>query len=363
MTYHFILLLSIFFIYLIWGDSQSNRKKCVIFMSLCLWLFYSLRSWSVGTDTIRYYANFVYASDMPFSEIWSYYVTREPFFYSFCKALSLIVNNPQFFVAVVGAIVSFSFAYFAYHQRGNVLLMYTLFITLRIFPFMMSGMRQAIAMSILLVTYVYIQQGKKKQYLVGSSLAFLFHTSSVIVPVVIYGLGRLKSKSFIPFVCIMLGIVVVFGGGFLSSVVEFLFGGERYVNYANQTRESFRLGGTFLLYVIIYFMVLTNKKGLSKMVERFDLELGMLSVAMMFSIMSLIIPNIFRMSYYFLFPLFSMFTFLIASIWGNKNKKPVIFIFVFLMMAQYMILGPGADVDNYEFFWENPYMFINEDMK
>ena len=363
MIYHLILLLSICFVYLVFGDAQSNRKKCVIFMSLCLWLFYSLRSWSVGSDTVRYYANFVYASDMSFPEIWSYYSSREPFFYSFCKTTSLIVNNPQFFVAVVGAIVSFSFAYFAYHQKGNVLLMYILFITLRVFPFMMSGMRQAIAMSILFVSYVFMQHRKKKLYLVGSSLAFFFHTSSVFVPIVVYGLGRLKNKSYIPFICIITGLVVAFAGGVLSSAVELLFGGEKYTNYANETKESFRIGGTFLLYLIMYLIVLTHKKSLSRMVERFDLELGMLSFAMMFSIMSLTIPTAFRMAYYFQFPMFSMATFVIASIWGNRNRKTIIFMFVILMIAQYMTLGTGADVGNYEFFWENPYNYIYDDLK
>lgn len=363
MIYHLLLLLSICFIYLVWGDSSSNRKKCVIFMSLCLWLFYSLRSWTVGSDTVRYYANFVFASDMSFSEIWSYYDKREPFFYSFCKVLSLIVNDPQFFVAVVGAIICSSFAYFAYHQKGNVLLMYILFITLRVFPFMMSGMRQAIAMSILLVSYVYMQKGKKKLYLAGSSLAFLFHTSSIIVPLVVYGLGKMKSKRLVPLICILLGLIVVSTGGILTSALELFFGSGKYSNYANETNETFRLGGTFLLYAIIYFSLLAHKNNLSKMLDNFDLELGMLSVAMMFSIMSLKIPTAFRMAYYFQFPMFSMATFLIASIWGNRNKKSIIVFVVLFMIAQYMILGTGADAGNYEFYWDNPYMYIYDDLK
>lgn len=366
MIYHLILLLSICFIYLIWGDNPSNRKKSVVFMSLCLWIFYSLRSWTVGSDTVRYYANFVYASDMSFSEIWLYYATREPVFYSFCKILSLIVNDPQFFVAIVGAVVCSSFAFFAYHQRGNVLLMYILFVTLRVFPFMMTGMRQAMAMSILLVSYVFMQKGYKKYYLAGSFMAFLFHTSSLIVPLVVYGLTKLRNKtiiSIISLICIFTGVIIASTGGILTSVVELIFGGDKYVSYSNTVNESFRMGGTFLLYVVLYLAIWINKRKLSKMEDNFDLELGMLSVAMMFSIMTLRIPTAFRMAYYFQFPMFSMATFLIASIWGNRNKKTVIFIFVLLMITQYMILGSGADIGNYEFFWENPYQYMYNDLK
>lgn len=363
MIYHLILLLSLCFIYFVWGDAPSNRRKSVICMSFCLWLFYSLRSWTVGSDTVRYYANFVFASDMSFSEIWSYYSTRDPLFYSFCKALSLIVNDPQFFVSVVGAIICSSFAYFAYYQKGNVLLMYILFVTLRVFPFMMSGMRQALAMSILLVSYVFMQKGKKIIYLASSSTALFFHTSSLIVPFSVYVLGKLKNKKIIPYVCILFGLIIAFGGGLLLTVVESLFGGDRFSNYANETKESIRIGGTFLLYALMFFAVWINQKNLRKMVDDFELELGMLSIAMMFSIIALAIPNMFRMAYYFQFPMFSMATFLIASIWGNRNKKTVIFIFVLLMITQYMVLGTGADVGNYEFFWDNPYMYIYDDLK
>lgn len=363
MIYHLILLLSICFIYLIFGDKPSNRKKCVVFMSFCLWLFYSLRSWTVGSDTVRYYANFVFASDMSFSDIWSYYASREPVFYSFCKIISLVDNNPQFFVAIVGAIVCSSFAYFAYHQKGNVLLMYVLFITLRVFPFMMSGMRQAMAMSILLVSYVYMQKGYKMRYWAGSSLAFLFHTSSIIVPLVVYGLGKLRKFNLFPFICIMIGVITAAVGGVLSSVVELLFSGDKYINYSNATNESFRIGGTFLLYAVMYLAIWLKKGKMSKTEDGFNLEFGMLSVAMMFSIMSLRIPTAFRMAYYFQFPMFSMATSLISSIWGNKNKSIVVFITVLVMITQYMVLGSGADVEKYEFFWDNPYYYIYDDLK
>ena len=66
--------------------------------------------------------------------------------------------------------------------------------------------------------------------------------------------------------------------------------------------------------------------------------------------------NVFRIAYYFIFLLFPATSQMIMSIIKEKEFYAVIcFMASLLLAAQYLLLGPGAGTDKYDFFWNFHY--------
>lgn len=354
---HIILLLSFLIVYFISGNVMRNdsksRKLCCWGMGTCLFLFAALRSWTVGSDTWNYYADFCVDSGLSYAEILIRYEGRDPLFHLFSHAVSLISNNPQFFMAVVSAIVAIGFSVFAYKQKGNLLLIYGLFVTFRIFSFTCTGLRQAIAMGIIFFAYTLLDRKNLKYGIPLIVLASLFHTSAILALLMI-PLKMINKNGLVITSCILIGVLNIASGGAIASFVsEFLFV-DRFSGYLEKD-FAFTASSTFILYVLMFVLVLNAHKTIARVDNNYWPTMRILSAAIMFSLLGQALPNLFRLTYYFIFPLFAL-----LGLWvdlGSKTSK-IFPVTIFLILAlQYIILGTGGGIDNYEFFWDNPYRF------
>lgn len=85
-------------------------------------------------------------------------VSRDPIFYSFMKILTYISEDPQFMLIITSVIVALSFSIFIYKNSINPLMSFIMFIGLRYYSFTLTGLRQAIAWSIILISYQFIKE-------------------------------------------------------------------------------------------------------------------------------------------------------------------------------------------------------------
>lgn len=358
---HFVLLFSLVFVFFLSRTlaRKDPRLFCVIGMGFCLFLFGALRSWMVGSDTWNYFAGYVHDADMDYVHLITYYQGRDPLFHIFQRALSEISASPQYFAAVVSAIVAAGFSYFAYNQKGNVLLIYIMFVTFRLYAFTLSGLRQALAMSIVFVAYVFLQQNKKLIYFLGLVLlASLFHQSALIF-IIAYPLVKYKKTNVVALGTIGLGVINTFLGGSIAATMSSLIFKSRFEGYMLND-FTFGASTTFLLYIVMFIVVYANKNKMTSIDPAFPASLRILCAGIMFSILGQSLPNLFRVSYYFIFPLFSLFGFALYSSMSNRQRTPLIAFIVIALSLQYIVLDTGGGVNNYEFFWENPYVYSSE---
>ncbi len=325
-------------------------------MGLMLFLFAALRGKTVGVDILSYFLGFETDARWTVSEILNagpnYTQSRDPVFHIFLHFLSFISKDPQIMLVVIGLLVAIGFSVFVYHQKGSVLVFYILFITLRIFPFTLSGLRQAMAMAFVFLAFAALQNRRTVWFLILTVLSGLFHESAYIF-LLAFPLVKFKSTMMVGVCTIAAALInLVTKNRLVAGVVTNLFGG-RFASYASTAiGADFEGGATYLFYFMLFAIIMLFypilKQSYKDTGEMFRLAL----VAMMFILIGFGMPNMFRIAYYFVFALLGFVPRLIERMFEPKMRIVVIALIVLLMGGQYVLLGPSAGVDNYVFYWQ-----------
>ena len=360
MEYHVLLLVSLCLIEVFFSvfssSPQKERLLKVFFMGLMLFLFAALRGKTVGIDVLGYFIGFETDGRWTVSQIInadsSYTQSRDPVFHIFLHFLSFISMDPQIMLVAIGLLVALGFSVFVYYQKGNVLIYYILFITLRIFPFTLSGLRQAMAMAFVFMAFAALQNKKNVWFLILTVLGGLFHESAFVFLLAL-PLVKIKSTMVVGVsAMVFVAVNLVSQNWLVAGIVGKLFGG-RFSSYASRAiAADFEGGATFLLYTMLFVLIMLFYPVLKQSYKDTGEMFRLLSVAMMFVIIGQSMPNMFRIAYYFIFALLSFVPRLIERMFEPKMRIVVIALIVLLMSGQYILLGPSAGVDNYVFYWQ-----------
>ena len=334
---------------------NKNRLHKVFWMGMILFLFAALRHISVGIDVQEYAKNYELISKYDFKEIMILKEGRDPVFSIFCKLLTYISASPNFMLAVIGAIVAFSFSYYVYNQKGDVLLSYILFITFRLYAFTLTGLRQALALSLCWIAFVMLQKRKNILFFVLTLTASLFHLSAIVFVLawIIYKF----SKPMVSFtVCAIIAAIDLISSHAIISVFSSLMTEDRFEEYTHiDNISTYTGGGTFYLYIFFFaFMIFAMFFG-KKDENTTDTNkiFNVACVAMMIYVICQNLPVFFRMSYYFILPFYTLIPKSIDAVF-KKNDAFLVRSFIILMLTiQYLVLTPGAGITNYQFFWTN----------
>lgn len=335
-------------------SANNNKKWQCILIGFCLFLFAALRGPSVGIDiggATGYYETYSYYARIDFYEI-SELAYRDFLWPYFIKFLTFFSDSPQLMLIVVGGIVACSFSYFLYYQNANVLLITFLFICLRIYPFTLTGLRQSVSMSFVWLALVSLFHSKHILFFSLVFLGSLFHKSAIIF-LLAYPLIKIANTKTISLSLISFAIVNVVSGNQLISLVLPYIVGNRFDAYTQHAlNASAQAGSTFLIYVTMYFFACIYFKKLNESDKTFKKHFKLATVALMFSIIAQVFPNMFRIAYYFIFFLFVIFSQSIFYVFEKKYAPLIVALAILFLAAQYLFLGPGAGTDNYIFFWE-----------
>lgn len=359
MIYHALLLVSLCFIeafFSVFSAPKRQRFMKVLFMGLMLFLFAALRAKTVGIDVLGYFVGFETDARWTVSEILNaapnYTQSRDPAFHLFLHFLSFISMDPQIMLVVIGLLVAVGFSVFVYYQKGSVLLFYILFITLRIFPFTLSGLRQAMAMAFAFMAFAALQNRKHILFLLLTVVGGLFHESAVFF-LLAFPLIKLKNTLAVGGLAMAIAFANAATQNRLVAWGASNFWGGRFAGYASTAIDaSFEGSTTFLLYVAIFAIILLFFPVLKQSYKDTGALFRLASFAMMFSIIGQSMPNMFRIAYYFIFALLGFVPRLVERMFEPKMRIVVIGLIALLMGAQYLILGPGAGVENYVFYWQ-----------
>lgn len=243
--YPYFLILTIVTIFLV-AEKYYLKRDAFWFPLLSLAIFAGIRNYTVGTDTINYTYN--YDKNII---ITNYIFDRNiEMGYQIYDSLILTLTNNYFWLLFLSAFfIVFSYLKFlkkfSIHYTSSVFI----YISFGFYTFLFNGLRQALAIAIVLFAIPSLFERRLISYVLICLLASTFHTSALVM---------------IPFYFILnnnLNIIV-------KTIILFfvsLLGVSQIINYISSTNERYEsynvsgeLGGiyTFLFYMIIWVVVL-----------------------------------------------------------------------------------------------------------
>lgn len=182
MAIYIIFLAFIFFSYLAivktrTSDTARNKRLFLDTVFVAMFLIYSLRASTVGRDLPGY----EYAYGMTMSSYAGLYFEKG---YILLMVACRFLRMPfQLFLTLVNFIILFPVYLFTRKYSRDVLMSVLVYVCYMLFEFNMTGIRQAIASSIVLLAYMVLLESKRfplVKYVLIVALAFFFHKGALI---------------------------------------------------------------------------------------------------------------------------------------------------------------------------------------
>lgn len=245
------------------GNLEGKKKRCYIFLAASvLFVLMAFRDVYMGNDTSNYVAQFnrMASYSNPFDYIQN---TRiESGFLLLEWILSRFSNDARILFAVSSAIIMLSVGRFANKHVDNPGLFFCLLVGMLHFDFLLSGLRQSIAIAIFLFSVDYLFERKPIPYYVLSLVAFVFHNSSIVF-FLLYPLlsPRLLAKKQSVWTNMVFFLMAFVSGFFIDKILVLILGWfPRYSYYMG----SVLLDGeprlaVFLKFLVFALLVVTPK--------------------------------------------------------------------------------------------------------
>lgn len=365
------------------ANRNNFRKKQFVFVVFgIMTLISALRASTIGIDLDLHYAkNYELISSVNWNDI-PIFATLKQYELGYCyftKLLTYISTDVQFYIIITSIIIYGVHGYFFYKKSEDVILSSSLFMFLCLFYMYMNIIRQAVAVSILLLAYLIFSESKKKvhNYVVFVLLVMLasaFHSSAILCLVYLL-FDKLKFTK----IHMLLGIVVtalIYVG--YSSVYKFVLsilgGNDKYSSYLDS--EKYGVGhmnsqsiyyviitlGAFLLgYYILVWKDKTSHKLFAKQQykvksnESFMLYMSFIAFACRLLIFKMSIIT--RFTFYFIPFVLILYPYAISK-FKRKSNRIILNLTVYGVCLIYFMWVTLSNADTlygvvpYEFFWQ-----------
>lgn len=205
MLTYWIIIALIFLLFVVFRKYRKEQSKglCIIYFFILTFIS-GCRASTVGTDTHAYLNLFLINNGYL-----SGYANQEILFKYLCKIIGYFTADPQWLLIVCAAITTFGVIFFSYFNSKNIALSVFLYITLYFYFFSMNGVRQFVAIGILLVASEFARRRKIISFVFLIVIAVGFHNTSVFGIVIwwIYNPNLKKRNICLIFACLISGIL------------------------------------------------------------------------------------------------------------------------------------------------------------
>ena len=357
-----------FFICISLGFILDNTKNFalnrIVFISLIVLfsLFAGFRNFGIGVDTNVYIMRYFYQAEV-ISSAKDFFISDfngdKGFLFLACVS-HFFCKDPQFFLVCI-ALFIYSFTFFAaakiFQNEKKFSWMLFLFIWLfTLFHESLNAMRQYCAMSILLLSFVFLWNNKWLKALVLVIPAYFFHSSSIVFLIVFffYMLSFTSKQKRIILTCffILAGIILtvkIFD--VLPSLNNSGIVADQFIEqYGEDSKhDSMNLfGPSFLaMYSIMSFVIWkTYSKGFI-FNKKLMLTIGIHSFYFIFRLAAFSVVYLNRLSSYFFYcEVLVLSIFLTKNIVSEKIKI-VLYLCIVYMWYKGFIFHPGAETYPY----------------
>ena len=325
-------------------QDRSNKYYCLI-LGFLLFIIAAFRATSVGNDSGQYARHFYNLQLVDLRLVISYY--QEDFgFYYLAKIITYMTSNHQWMFAVIGGFYSYSISRFIYKHSKHSMVSFVVLITMSYFAFSLTGLKQTIAIAIILFSYDYIIQKKIFGFIICVFIASLFHQSALFfLPAYFISNKQLNTKKVLVGILVV-PIIFIFRPLLLNIVQTLLY--DTY----NIDLDQGAGGWTTLL---VYFLIIAVAIIFSKQIknENFSFFLKMMYVGALIQMFVPLQPNIFRVSMYYNIVSIILIPDIIKTQKDKFSKLIAYSLFFILLGIQYYVFTYyAAGVQPYKFFWQ-----------
>ena len=245
MIAYWLIITLIFLLYIVFKKYRKEHSKglCAAYF-IILTFICGCRASTVGTDTQAYLNLFLINNDYLQG-----FANQEILFEYLCKLIGMFTSNPQWLLIVCAAITTFGVIFFSYHNSDNIALSVYLYIALYFYFFSMNGVRQFVAIGIMLIASEYARRRNIIPFIILIAIAIGFHNTSVFGIVIwwFYNPDLKKRNIFFIFVCLLSGILAFER---LIPLISDIF--PRYQIYLENS-ASFSTGG--IMAAVVYTVI------------------------------------------------------------------------------------------------------------
>lgn len=323
----------------------NTKKKFIIIVTLQLILILALREHTVGIDTKGYLKYFVNLT--PNYNFQQFFDHRFEFGYKLInKLISLFTLNEQLFLTIMATISVIPVSRFIYKYSKMPFLSFGLYVAFNFYSFTFSGLRQAIAFGVILISYDYVVNRKIKSFILCVLLASMFHQTAVIfLPA--YFLSEVKiNKKSISIILIFNLILYAIKNQMFELVIKYVF--DSYDIIETGSKNWMMLGVLIVSLSLLFYKRVMEQDNTKNSIYMFVIVGVSL---MLFSTMG---TNVMRMAnYYYLFIII-----LIPEVLSSIKDKIlfltggyIIIIGIFVLHTWFLLCQDTYHIVPYAFFW------------
>lgn len=330
-------------------ETQTNSSRVLRIIFIAIFFLFAFRSYDVGIDTQRYIDEYVLGESFLRGTDYGYA--------AYASFLGSMGFSSRWFLSISSFIMLFPF--FLYINRMGVPRLFSvlLYVTIGTFSMQLTGLRQSMAVSIMLLGVMLSMDIKKillkELVLVGFILlAQSFHHSAIIgllfVPIVYFMEKRVRVRGFGRMVLAILPIFLFFTSNIFAPIVN-QFTIDRYESYEIGS-EGINIIAFFVIPYIIFLYVLwlSGRVGLSDRYERFGFMCAILYIICASA--SIYMPILARFGDYFSLPLLVLITQLTNK--TSKEWRKPLYVAIGVVCVLYFFISVSGGVlriDNYHF--------------
>lgn len=305
---------------------KENRKVYLIIVFSILTIISAIRNYTVGVDTWQFCGDFVKIGKLTFFEAME--KTRyEIGFIVLCKILYFISANHQILIIVTSVFIMGAIGLYIYEESTDVIMSSLIFILLNCYAMYMSVMRQAIAISIILIAYVlFFKKNKTLKYIISVVLASLFHSSAIFMVILVL----LKDKKFerkYYHIAILMAIVFFVFSDTIFDIVTMVF--PTYAGYKNSSFFESNYFASLINAVVAFafftYGIMTNKEDY-KDKEKTNFYSFLMLFNFLFYVLTIRINIFARVTTYFNIFNIIWIPMIIDNLTKNKNSNRIIMI-------------------------------------
>lgn len=341
------------------NNKARNRFICIINF-IMLFGILALRHWSVGNDLgfrLKYNVGYIPSFQAINTHSWSEVLKMESFlnyekgYVIFNKLVGSVYNNKQFFLAVCAFIDFISIAILIYEKSKLPLLSWMIFLGLPVFLIFFSGLRQGIAISIIVLSVKFIDEKKIIKFILTVLLASTFHKSAIVF-FIAYPLYHVKISGWKSILSILIIPIVFVLRQPLFSIFSKIFKDDAH------TRDN----GSWLLFVLfcVIYIALTILNHYNR--TKNNKFLNLFYFACLCQAFSGIYTTAMRVGYYFMIFLIIALPNAVYELKNNtartsENEFILGYITVFAAFVVYGIYALSTSTwgctNPYYFFWQS----------
>ena len=258
-------------VYLIYNQAQNDKQRKWLFILGCvgLWLFVGLRSNYTGSDTSNYVKMFNIIGNIKWNDIVDAY-GKDIGFYYLVKLIRTITDSTIIFKLITSFASLIGVFVLCWNNTKRPVLALYFYVTIGNLFFIMTGMRQAIAMSLCMLAIHFIQKRKIIPFVLLVLLAAQFHHSAYIfLPMYILGTRRVDALNML--ITIVVTAIAYFSYenllGFANELLDYNYGVEETGN-----------GGIYfvILIVVLVLALITKQNWMKDKKERVIMNTGIM---------------------------------------------------------------------------------------